>query len=143
MRQHLLFVLAIFFTGLFNASVAVSSASKLDTPIIDDIFVSYFRERPRVRVDVSVEDATGRGTKALDFFLINTTEEHIPTTLRAILELAKSRKTEDQAQSFLEMNIRMLFATGSDMLKIMESLSEPGKRQSVSSFISLRPSEFP
>lgn len=129
---------------ILGSGAAISSeASKLDQPILGEPFTRFFQARPMVRVDVTVEDATGKGIKALDFFLVNLAKgEKIPSTLREILDLAHSKKTEEQATSFLAMNMEELFKIGSDVLKVTESLSEPGKAERVSSFIALHRSEF-
>ena len=53
-----------------------------ENPIFDDTLFSYFIARPRARVDIFVQDATGKGEKALDFFVVE--DKRIPRNLNEI-----------------------------------------------------------
>lgn len=137
MRQRCLKVMLMCFwigslTLSTNEGAAAGELPKWDQPILKGFLVEYFAKKPRVQVDVSVEDATGKGEKALDFFLIEPAGDakNIPTTLRSILP--KSR--------FLQIAIETLLRPdygGSGVLKITESLSEPGVREKVNGFIGI------
>jgi hypothetical protein len=91
---------------------------------------------------VSIKDVTGGEEKPFSFLVNPAERQRIPTTLRTILALANSQKTEGHSLSLLEMNIGMLFAAGSGKIKITESLFTLDEIGSVTGFLELNHSEF-
>ncbi|MDP3935498.1 MAG: hypothetical protein Q8Q56_00675 [Alphaproteobacteria bacterium] len=121
-----------------NEGAAEGEPPKWDQPILEGFLVEYFATKSRVRMDVSVEDATGKGEKALDFFLIEPggDAKNIPTTLRSILP--RSRFLQIAIDTLLRPDYK-----GSGVLKITESLSEPGVREKVNGFIGITAHDVP
>jgi hypothetical protein len=106
-----------------------------NTSIINKEMLTFFANKSKVRVEVSVEDATGNGDRALDFFMIepNGKVENIPITLASIL----------QKSDFLKKAISTLFVSGSEVLKISEAISEPAGRGSINGFIGITQKDVP
>lgn len=97
--------------------------SRYEAPIIDQDLVMYFVNKPRVHVEVSVEEATGRCERVIDSFEVEPKGDiqNIPTTLAAILPKS----------GFLKLAINTLFKSGSEVLKISEALSVPAGRSAL------------
>jgi hypothetical protein len=124
-----LVLLSILGGSAIQAAELSGGQSKYEMPIINQDLVMYFVNKPSVKVEVSVEDATGRGERAIDFFLVEPhgSIQNIPTTLAAILPRSK----------FLELAINTLFKSGSEVLKISEALSDPSSRGAINGFIGI------
>jgi hypothetical protein len=125
-----------FFTvGLLMCSQAVPAAdqrSKLDIPIISDSFSSYFATQRPVRVDVSVCAASGKGEKALDFFILEVTDKDIPNTLRKIMEKSP----------FIRQMIDTFFDQGTETVMVTEMLSLPENKGKINNFIGIKKSDL-
>lgn len=129
-------LLSIFAGSVIQAAGEESEQSRYDFPIITSKeMVAYFADKTKVRVEVSVEDATGRGDRALDFFMVepNGDVQNIPITLAAILPKS----------DFLKLAINMLFKSGAEVLKISEALSDPSGRETINGFIGITQNDFP
>lgn len=107
----------------------VHEQNRYNLPIIHENMAQYFANKKIVKIDVTVEDATGRGEKALDFFTVEPNGQltNIPTSLSDILVHSE----------FLKSAINTLLQNGSGTLKISESLSEPGHSGRISGFIGI------
>lgn len=111
---------------LFLTMVGGVFGANLDIPIISDVLIQYYQSKPRVRVDVLVEAATGKGEKVMDFFVVEPGRgEPIPNSLRAIFN-----KSE-----FIRLTAMLMQQSGLGVLKITEALSEPGGREKIGGFI--------
>ncbi len=130
-----LVLLNVFIVSIINAADLDDEQSRYQMPIIDHKMVMYFVNKQRLKVEVSVEDATGRGERAIDFFVVEPQGDiqNIPTTLAAILPKS----------GFLKLAITTLFKSGSEVLKISEALSEPGGREAISGFIGITQRDLP
>ena len=131
-----LLLLSMLAFSSIQASGIESEQSRYDLPIITNKeMVAYFANKSRVRIEVSVADATGKGDKALDFFIIepNGRVENIPTTLSNILLRSE----------FLNIAIRALLQSGSEVLMISETLSEPNHHEKINGFIGITQKDFP
>ncbi len=133
--------LAVFFLTLLPGITFSATEDSLESPIFDDSLFSYFMTRPRVRVDISVQDATGKGEKILDFFIVE--DKHIPRNLNEIVNFIESKKTPGQARGFLSVALESLMKSNSSgALVVIESLSEPGKSERLSSFVVVHAKDF-
>jgi len=118
-----------------------ATEDSLENPMFDDVLFSYFMARPRVRVDISVQDATGKGEKILDFFIVE--DKRIPRNLNEIIQFVETRKTPTQAKGFLSIALESLMKSNSSgALAVVESLSEPGKSERLSSFVVVHAKDF-
>lgn len=98
----------------------------LDTPLIRAELVSFFEDKKPLRIDISVGDASGRGEKALDFFIVDVTDS-IPLTLRDILPRSE----------FISNMIKQMFHT-SHVLMVTESISRVSGGEKVNGFIGIK-----
>ena len=133
--------LIAFLLMLFPYTSFCATEDAFESPIFPDTLFAYFIARPRVRVDISVQDATGAGEKASDFFVVE--DKRIPRTLNELVHFIESKKTSDQVRGFLSIALESLMQSNSSgKLRIVESLSEPGKSESLSSFVVVHAKDF-
>ena len=134
-KQFALVLLSMFSGSIIQAAELEGEQSRYEMPIIDQDMVMYFVNKQSVKVEVSVEDATGRGERAIDVFLVEPHGDiqNIPTTLAAIL----------LRSGFLKLAINTLFKSGSEVLKISEALSDPSSRGAINGFIGITPRDLP
>jgi hypothetical protein len=135
-KQLALVLLSMFVGSTIQGAEIECEKSRYDLPIIiNKDMIAYFANKPRVKIEVSVADATGKGDKALDFFIIEPEGkvENIPTTLSSILPRSE----------FLKIAICSLLRSGSEVLIISESLSEPNHHEKVNGFIGITQKDLP
>jgi hypothetical protein len=106
--------------------------SKLDIPIINTTMIEFFNHKQQVRVDVTVGNASGVGEKALDFFLVDSTKQKIPNTLKEIMDLSP----------FIKGMLKNFFDSGSETLMITETISLPEGKEKINSFLGLAKEEY-
>lgn len=104
--------------------------SIFDKPLIGPEMVSYYTDKRPLRIDVSVSDASGRGERALDFFVIEGSQS-IPITLRQIL-----------AHSAFMNSMIHTMSHKANVLMVTESISLGDGKEKVNGFIGISKSDL-
>jgi hypothetical protein len=125
------------FLGLtIQASTQDIHPPMYEQPIIrHEGLLAYFATKPKVRVEVSVQDAYGRGDRALVYFEVvpNGDVGQIPITLASILP-----KSE-----FLNLAIYSMFRSGYEVLRISEVLSNKYEGEEICGYIRITEKDLP
>lgn len=103
----------------------MEAESVLDRPLIKPNLMTYYADKRPLRVEISIGDPSGRGERALDFFLVEGSQP-VPTTLRTLLEKS----------TFIQTMMAKMFDT-TDVLMISESVSGVEGEQKINGFIGI------